>query len=130
MAALVKSGAFCCGKYYNNHNECRIYKDSSLFLPVSTLKAGTAVLTGHIKGYRPEMRSKAQVLVSDPVTNDQKQIPFDIDSLGEFRINVPMICDAQVTLADLPRKNKIVILLSPGNETSVYLNQYHKRDYR
>lgn len=123
LAALVKSGALSCGKYYNNHNECRIYKDSSLFLPVSTLKAGIAVLTGHIKGYRPEMRSKAQVLVSDPVTNDQKQIPFDIDSLGEFRINVPMICDAQVTLADLPRKNKIVILLSPGNETSVYLNQ-------
>ncbi|MFV0593079.1 MAG: TlpA family protein disulfide reductase [Draconibacterium sp.] len=88
-------------------------------LPVSTISKDSAVVTGSLLGYRPEMDIAVKLYYS-PFGQNQKDLTVPLDANGNFRL---------VTTPYLPGSAFLVvqryaysIFLVPGEETSVFLD--------
>jgi len=101
-----------------------INKNDSPILEAPVLKAGDAVLKGKFLGYVSDLNYKVTVYVNNPITGDQEESNATVAKDGSFEVKVPLVCDMQVLL----RTNfyNKYILLSPGQESSVYFDMQQK----
>jgi thiol-disulfide isomerase/thioredoxin len=102
-----------------------IIKEDGKSLVIPELKAGDAIVKGKFLGYVPEMKWKIEMYVNNPVTGEQEELETPVKEDGSFELKVPLITTMQVLLRINPFYNKY-ILLSPGKETTVYVDLYQK----
>ncbi|MFA9388487.1 MAG: TlpA family protein disulfide reductase [Prolixibacteraceae bacterium] len=93
-------------------------------LEIPIFNASDAVLKGKFLGYVPGLNYSVKVYVNNPVTRNQEESSSTVAADGSFELKVPMVCDMQVLL----RTNfyNKYILLSPGQESSVYFDLQQK----
>jgi len=101
-----------------------LIKDDGKSLAIPELKTGDAIVKGKFLGYVPEMKWKVEMYVNNPVTGVQEQLETLVKDNGSFELKVPLVTTMQVLFRTVFYNN--YILLSPGKETSVYVDLYQK----
>ena len=104
-----------------------VIKEDGNSLEAPILKQGVAVLKGTLLGYKPGMNFKVQVFVNNPLTTTQEELETLVEKDGSFKIDVPLVTSMEVLLR-FSSYNKY-ILLSPGKESSVYVD-LHQKSYQ
>ncbi len=101
-----------------------IIEDDGKSLAIPQLKYGEAIFKGKFLGYVPEMNWKIEMFVNNPVTCVQEELETQVKDDGSFELKVPLVTTMQV-LFRTAFYNKY-ILLSPGKETTVYVDLHQK----
>ncbi|NDV84143.1 TlpA disulfide reductase family protein [Bacteroides sp. 51] len=104
-----------------------VIKDDGKSLETPILKQGVGVLKGTLLGYKPGMDFKVQIFVNNPLTAAQEELETQVENDGSFKIDVPLVTTMEVLLR-FSSYNKY-ILLSPGKESSVYVD-LHQKSYQ
>lgn len=94
-------------------------------LPVPELIDGAATVKGQIAGYSPEMNSKMVFYVNNALTNNQELYSCKVSEVGTFECTIPLVSTMSV-FALLDDLYNIMMVLSPNEETSVYIDLERK----
>ncbi|MCD8261398.1 MAG: hypothetical protein LUD15_07815 [Bacteroides sp.] len=93
----------------------KINKESDL--PESLLQHGTAIITGRIIEYIPEMASEISIWVNNPVEDYPEEYKPEIDEKGNFRLEVPGFSPMHVRAYVMQKSIQFYIV--PRETTSV-----------
>ena len=96
-------------------------KDDGKPLEVPAFKSGKALLKGKFLAFRTDMNRGIDVYVNNPVVGTQEEYNTKIKDDGTFELEIPLVTTFQSVLF----RNQFVsdnILLSPGKETSIYVD--------
>ncbi|MBN1925510.1 MAG: TlpA family protein disulfide reductase [Prolixibacteraceae bacterium] len=88
-------------------------------LPASTLSKDSAVVSGYISGYRPEMDITLTLYYS-PFGQNQKDVPVPVDVNGKFRVVATPFLPGSAFLVFQNRAYSFFLV--PGKETSIFFD--------
>ena len=88
-------------------------------LPASTFSKDSAVVSGYISDYRPEM-DIALTLYYSPFGQNQKDVPVPVDVNGNFKVVATPYLPGSAFL--VMQFHTYSVSLVPGEETSVFIN--------
>ncbi len=91
----------------------------NVILPASTFSKDSAVVSGHISGYRPEM-DIALTLYYSPFGQNQKDVPVPVDVNGNFKVVATPYLPGSAFL--VMQFHPYSVFLVPGEETSVFID--------
>ncbi|MFW9600001.1 MAG: hypothetical protein ACMV1C_05880, partial [Bacteroides graminisolvens] len=96
-------------------------KDDGKPLEIPAFKSGKALLKGKFLAFRTDMNRGLNVYVDNPVTAVQEEYNTKIKDDGTFELEIPLVTTFQSVLFRTQFFNDY-ILLSPGKETSIYVD--------
>lgn len=84
------------------------------------LKSGIATLSGHIAGYRPEMKLTGQTWAYNILTAEVDENPIEVQPDGSFSLQIPLVHITRINVSS--SFMSAPVYLKPGETTFVEIN--------
>ncbi|EGK02854.1 hypothetical protein HMPREF9455_01104 [Dysgonomonas gadei ATCC BAA-286] len=105
--------------------DAALIKEDNKPLQVPELKDGVAVFKMYALGYRPGMNIKTDIYIHNPVTGISDKLECRFSEDGNYEVKVPLATTMEAYFW-MPGLFSKTILLSPGEETSLYIDLQQK----